>query len=119
MTARSTATGRLAFGRVLARRERRRAKQYAMFDATGVDLRDEDDPAEVLELAREARKAVAGRKAGGTLRIEAARINLEIASELGRVPDARIIEIAKRPMRDGDTYTIESALAKAKRRLAR
>jgi len=54
---------RLALGEVLAYRERRRAKQYAMLDATAVDLHDEDDPAEMLELAREARKAVAGRKA--------------------------------------------------------
>ena len=53
---------RLALGEVLAYRERRRAKQYAMLEATSVDLGDEDDPAHMLELAREARKAVAARK---------------------------------------------------------
>lgn len=55
---------RLALGDVLAYRERRRAKQYAMLEATAVDFHDEDDPTEMLELAREARKAVAARKNG-------------------------------------------------------
>lgn len=53
---------RLPLGEVLAYRERRRAKQYAMLDATAVDLDDEGDPAEMIELARQARKAVAARK---------------------------------------------------------
>jgi len=47
---------RLPLGEVLAHRERRRAKQHAMLDATAVDFHDEDDPAIVLEVARQARK---------------------------------------------------------------
>lgn len=52
---------RLALGDVLAYREQRRAKQYAVLDAMATDFRDEDDPAEMVELARQARKNVAAR----------------------------------------------------------
>jgi len=44
---------------------------------------------------------------GGTLRIEAARINVKNSRVLGREPDARIIAIAQQPMSANDTYTIE------------
>jgi len=50
---------RLALGEVLAYRERRRAKQYATLEATAVDFHDENDPSEMLELARDARKRAA------------------------------------------------------------
>jgi excisionase family DNA binding protein len=50
---------RLPLGDVLAYRERRRQRQYAMLAATAVDIDAEDDPAEVIERLREARKAVA------------------------------------------------------------
>ncbi len=55
---------------------------------------------------------------GGTLRIEAARINVKTAVELGRTPDPRIVEIAKRPMSDNDTYRVENVLKKPRSRLA-
>lgn len=46
-------------GDVLAYRERRRQRQYAMLEATAIDLDNEDDPLEVIERLRAARKAVA------------------------------------------------------------
>ncbi|WP_454854258.1 helix-turn-helix domain-containing protein [Promicromonospora soli] len=55
---------RLLLGDVLAYRERRRARQYAMLDATAVDPDDEDDPAEMIERLREARKAAAAHRLG-------------------------------------------------------
>jgi hypothetical protein len=42
----------------------------------------------------------------GTLRIEAARINVDVAQELGRTPDPRIVKIAERSMGDNDTYKV-------------
>jgi len=50
---------RLLLSDVLAYRERRRARQYAMLAATSVDIDDEDDPAEMIERLREARKTAA------------------------------------------------------------
>lgn len=55
---------RLLLGDVLAYRERRRARQYAMLEATAVDLDDEDDPAEMIERLREARSAAAAYRRG-------------------------------------------------------
>lgn len=55
---------RLTLGDVLAYRELRRAKQYAMLDAIAVDFHDDDNPAQIAELAREARKVVAARTRG-------------------------------------------------------
>jgi excisionase family DNA binding protein len=55
---------RLLLSDVLAYRERRRARQYAMLAATAVDLDDEDDPAEMIERLREARRAVASERRG-------------------------------------------------------
>lgn len=50
---------RLALGDVLAYREKRRRRQYAMLEATSVDLDDEDDPELMIQRLQEARKAVA------------------------------------------------------------
>ncbi len=50
---------KLLLGDVLAYRERRRARQYAMLEATAVDLDDEDDPGVIIERLRAARRAVA------------------------------------------------------------
>lgn len=55
---------RVLLSDVLAYRERRRARQYAMLAATAVDLDDEDDPAEMIERLREARRAVASERRG-------------------------------------------------------
>lgn len=55
---------RLLLGDVLAYRERRRARQYAMLEATAVDPDDEDDPAEMIERLREARKVAAAHRRG-------------------------------------------------------
>ena len=55
---------RLMLSDVLAYRERRRQRQYAMLAATAVDIDDEDDPAEVIERLREARRAVAAERRG-------------------------------------------------------
>ncbi|WP_460748010.1 helix-turn-helix domain-containing protein [Myceligenerans cantabricum] len=55
---------RLLLSDVLAYRERRRARQYAMLDATAVDLEDEDDPAEMIERLREARRVAARERRG-------------------------------------------------------
>lgn len=51
---------RLLLGDVLAYRELRRQRQYAMLDATAVDIDSEDDPDQVIAQLRAARKAVAG-----------------------------------------------------------
>jgi len=48
---------------VLAYRDRRRQRQYAMLEATAIDLDNEDDPVEVIERLRAARKAVAEQQA--------------------------------------------------------
>ena len=53
---------RLLLSDVLAYRERRRQRQYAMLAATAVDLDAEDDPQDVIERLREARKAVTRRQ---------------------------------------------------------
>ncbi|GAA1989610.1 hypothetical protein GCM10009718_29010 [Isoptericola halotolerans] len=53
---------RLALGDVLAYREKRRRRQYAMLEATSVDLDDEENPELMIERLREARKAVAGKR---------------------------------------------------------
>lgn len=55
---------RVLLGDVLAYRERRRARQYAMLEATAVDPEDEDDPAEMIERLRAARKAAATDRRG-------------------------------------------------------
>jgi excisionase family DNA binding protein len=55
---------RLLLGEVLAYRERRRARQYAFLAATAVDLDDEDNPAEMIERLREARRQAAGERQG-------------------------------------------------------
>lgn len=55
---------KLLLGDVLAYRERRRQRQYAMLEATAVDFDDEDDPAEVIDRLREARRAVAAERRG-------------------------------------------------------
>jgi len=55
---------RLLLSDVLAYRERRRARQYAMLAATSVDIDDEDDPAEMIERLREARKTAAAARRG-------------------------------------------------------
>ncbi|MFD2796267.1 helix-turn-helix domain-containing protein [Promicromonospora vindobonensis] len=55
---------RLLLSDVLAYRERRRARQYAMLAATSVDTDDEDDPAEMIERLREARKVAAAARRG-------------------------------------------------------
>jgi excisionase family DNA binding protein len=55
---------RLLLGEVLAYRERRRARQYAFLAATAVDLDDEDNPAEMIERLREARRRAAGERQG-------------------------------------------------------
>lgn len=48
---------RLLLGEVLAYRERRRQRQYAMLEATAIEIEDEDDPGDVIERLRAARKA--------------------------------------------------------------
>ena len=53
---------RLLLSDVLSYRERRRARQYAMLAATAVDLDEEDDPAEMIERLREARRAAASER---------------------------------------------------------
>lgn len=55
---------RLLLSDVLAYRERRRARQYAMLAATSVDIDDEDDPAEMIDRLREARRAAATARRG-------------------------------------------------------
>jgi excisionase family DNA binding protein len=55
---------RLLLSDVLAYRERRRQGQYAMLAATAVDIDDEDDPKDVIERLRKARKAVAAKRRG-------------------------------------------------------
>jgi excisionase family DNA binding protein len=55
---------RLLLGEVLAYRERRRARQYAFLAATAVDLDDEDNPAEMIERLREARRRAAEERQG-------------------------------------------------------
>jgi excisionase family DNA binding protein len=55
---------RVLLSDALAYRERRRARQYAMLAATAVDIDDEDNPAEVIQRLREARKAVAEERRG-------------------------------------------------------
>ncbi|MGB2766303.1 MAG: excisionase family DNA-binding protein [Propionicimonas sp.] len=54
---------RLLLSEVLAYRDRRRQRQYAMLEATAIDLDNEDDPVEVIERLRAARKAVAEQQA--------------------------------------------------------
>ncbi|MFZ1411663.1 MAG: hypothetical protein WAS07_09405 [Micropruina sp.] len=44
---------------MLAYRELRRQRQYAMLDATAIDMDSEDDPDQVIAQLRAARKAVA------------------------------------------------------------
>lgn len=55
---------RLLLDEVLAYRERRRQHQYAMLDATAIDLDTEDDPLQVIERLRTVRKAVSERQLG-------------------------------------------------------
>jgi PHD/YefM family antitoxin component YafN of YafNO toxin-antitoxin module len=50
------------------------------------------------ELAAKTSKRSGSR--GGSLRVEAARINVKVARELGRTPDARIVKIAREPLGD-------------------
>lgn len=50
---------RLQLRDVLDYRERRRREQYEALDAMAVDIDDEDDPAQVIESLKEARRAVA------------------------------------------------------------
>jgi excisionase family DNA binding protein len=56
---RNGARRRVLLSDALAYRERRRQRQYAMLAATAVDIDDEDDPQEVIERLRAARRAVA------------------------------------------------------------
>jgi excisionase family DNA binding protein len=49
---------------LLAYREQRRADQYAMLEATSVDVDDEGDLDTTLQQLREARQAVAARRRG-------------------------------------------------------
>ncbi|MGB4270870.1 MAG: helix-turn-helix domain-containing protein [Propionicimonas sp.] len=60
---RNGARRRLLLSEVLAYRDRRRQRQYAMLEATAIDLDNEDDPVEVIERLRAARKAVAEQQA--------------------------------------------------------
>ena len=53
---------RLLLSDVLEYRERRRQRQYAMLEATAVDIDDEDDPADVIAQLRAARQSVAGHR---------------------------------------------------------
>ncbi len=55
---------RLLLSDVLAYRERRRQRQYAMLAATAVDIDDEEDPADLIEHLRAARAAVAAERHG-------------------------------------------------------
>lgn len=55
---------RLLLSEVLAYRDRRRQRQYAMLEATAIDLDNEDDPVEVIERLRAARKAVPSSRLG-------------------------------------------------------
>lgn len=55
---------RLFLSNVLAYREQRRQRQYAMLEATAIDIDDEDDPKVVIERLREARRAVAADERG-------------------------------------------------------
>ena len=53
---------RLLLSDVLEYRERRRQRQYAMLEATAVDIDDEDDPADVIAQLRAARQSLAGQR---------------------------------------------------------
>lgn len=92
---------RLALSEVLAHRERRRARQLAMLDATATDFRNEEDPAEMIELGREARKNVARQP--------------EFAGRKRSVPGAEVVENAApkapkiRTQRNSKTGTFVSA----------
>lgn len=55
---------RLLLSEVLTYRERRRQQQYAMLEATAIDLGNEDDPLEVIERLRAVRKSVAVQRLG-------------------------------------------------------
>lgn len=53
---------RLLLSDVLAYRERRRQRQYAMLEATSIDIDNEDDPDEVIKRLRAAREAVTSQR---------------------------------------------------------
>lgn len=53
---------RLLLSDVLVYREQRRQRQYAMLEATALDVDDEDDPHEIMERLREARRSVAAKR---------------------------------------------------------
>lgn len=55
---------RLLLSDVLTYRERRRQQQYAMLEATAIDLGDEDDLLEVIERLRTVRKVLPERQLG-------------------------------------------------------
>lgn len=55
---------RLLLSEVLAYRDRRRRRQYAVLEATAINIDDEDDPDELIARLRTARRGAPGRGAG-------------------------------------------------------